>query len=265
MYVNRNNLFLFERMTSTSSTSSVQLARAREIVARCNMRRELLPRVVPSHEQTTPELILENIDAWTLIDWKRSYHADPDTFCPALKHLLDNSLVNWINMKSPVEEKDEMFTSFSYDNCAGTMVTKRQKRDDYGCYSSGTNVEYYDMMTPRTVSSGSTHTDSKQAVDSAFAPYQGKEIMDSNTLSTYHPEYPFGMPLPHLWSHSHASPYSENYLNQHGVMLRLQNVYAYRPSTYGNGSISQRSSLARESYYGSPASFTPIDHSFDAK
>ena len=218
---------------SETDTAAPPIARAEAIVTRCNMRRGLLPREIPRDMQTSPDLVLEHGDALKLIEWNRLFRTNPSSFCPALKEFLDKALPNWINVEKTAESVDVK------DSSATGIIKKRKN-----CYRDNNNNNKLAPAGDCTVAEVGRHPNPLETGEKTCTDVPLQFLMPTSNLSMRNIEKRMPAAEPDVTHYLYTMNSPHHYFFSPS---KLQDWYAYRPTSYGNGFYSQRSSLARHS------------------
>ena len=203
------------------------VAKARDIFRRCQSRGGSLPRLIPSCEQSTPDLVLEHSDAMQLREWKNSYVENPECLSEELRFFLTSSLKLW-------QQDNAVANNFSSD-----FSLNKRKRDyeiDFNDMEPDmtTGTSFYESsavvsLSPRKMSmTNSTmrdapyayrsgNTDAVNALLKLSSPAAGFKLVSGTSAADRLHENSY------LQSTSHYQPVSFNFLPVNGG------------STYGNG------------------------------
>ena len=146
------------------------LTKARQIIKRCDARYGELPRLIPVHEQRTPQLILENKDAMKLSDWKVSYIENPKGFSSELMEFLNTRLPDWLDIKIAISSMRRHSDDFG-----------RRKRQTVG--DNGTDEEvisYHSTCTFRSDRSTTSEGDGSESSGTSISPCCYSQSADSD-------------------------------------------------------------------------------------
>ena len=116
----------------------IQLMKAHEVINRCLDRQQrgqhLLPRSIPGH-QSAPDLMLEQIDALELGEWKRAVLTQSEEFPWELKSYLDKHLPNWTG-DATFHRENTSPTVRTYESNNFQLGTCRGSSTEFGSTSS---------------------------------------------------------------------------------------------------------------------------------
>ena len=199
------------------------VAKARDIFRRCQSRGGSLPRLIPSCEQSTPDLVLEHSDAMQLREWKNSYVENPECLSEELRFFLTSSLKLW-------QQDNAVANNFSSD-----FSLNKRKRDyeiDFNDMEPDmtTGTSFYESsavvsLSPRKMSmTNSTmrdapyayrsgNTDAVNALLKLSSPAAGFKLVSGTSAADRLHENSY------LQSTSHYQPVSFNFLPVYGRKL----------------------------------------------